>query len=550
MNVPNNTRPPAADVSPLRKFSALWLIPFLTLIVGAWMVYDDWSKRGPQITIEFSSAAGLEAGKTKIKTLEVDVGLVEEITLAPELDGVIVTARISLEFEHLLVDGSLFWVVQPNVSLSGVSGLGTILTGQYIQFAPGKSGKASRQFRGLDSPPITPVNTPGIHLTLVTQGDFYFSKGDLIHYQGITVGKVEDVEFDFSERKIYYKVFIEDPYQQLISSETRFWKASGIRAELTNTGFEIDIGPIDSLILGGISFTLPEGQFMSEPVPEDTLFYVYPNRQAIFEKHYLFSIQYWVLADGDLGGLNVGAPVMHRGLQVGKVLRTDYIPEGKSLLDKSLKIPILIEINPGRLGLPDSEESLKRATLDINNLVEQGLVATIKSQNFLLGSRMVDLLYDEEPGNVELGYFEGLVVIPSGINTLDKFTDSVEELLDKINDLPVAEAMAKLETLMDEGKATMASFRELADSADQLVGNDRNTELIEQFYATLAAIEDMADSFAADSQANRDLQRLLQSAAALLEELTPLMAELKNQPNGLIFPSRQPPEIEPRRKQP
>jgi paraquat-inducible protein B len=550
MNDPTDTQPNAARVAPLRRISALWLIPLVTLVVGGWMVYNDWSKQGPQITIEFGSAEGLERGKTRIKTLEVEVGQVEEITLNEELDGVIVTARIDFEFQHLLAEDSLFWVVQPNVSLSGVSGLGTILTGQYIQFTPGKAEKESRDFLGLDSPPITPVNTPGIHLSLVTQGDFYFSKGDLIHYQGIRVGQVEEMDFNFAERKIYYKVFIEAPYHQLISTETRFWKASGIRAELSGNGFELDVGPIDSLVLGGISFTVPEGQFAAEPVEENTLFHVYPNAKAIFEKHYLYSIQYWVLVEGNLGGLNVGSPVMHRGLQVGRVVRTDYIPEGRNLLDKSLKIPILIEINPGRLGLPDTEESLKRAAEDINKLISQSMVATIKSQNFLLGSRMVELVYDDQASNEELTYFNDLVVIPTGINTLDKFTDSVEEFLDKLNHLPVTEILAKLETLLDEGATTLVSIQDAAKSADELMASDTNTALVEQLTVTLAALEDMSNSFAADSQANQDLQRLLQSAAALLEELKPLMSQLKNQPSGLVFPSKQPAELEPQRKQP
>jgi len=550
MSTTNNTDPPVANVEPMRKISALWLIPIITLLVGAWMVYDDWSQRGPLITIEFASAEGLEEGITKIKTLDVEVGQVEKITLNRDLDGVIVTARINIEFKNLLREGSLFWVVQPNVSLSGVTGLGTILTGQYIRFAPGDAGQVTSDFRGLDSPPLTPVNAPGLRLKLVTHGDFYFSKGDLIHYQGIQVGKVEEVEFNFAERKIYYKVFIDAPYHQLISSEARFWKASGIRAGLTSEGFELDMGPIDSLLLGGISFTVPEGQFNSEPVAEDSLFYVYPNHSAIFEKQYLYSIQYWVMVQGNVGGLNVGAPVKHRGMQVGKVLRTDYIPEGRNLLDKSMSIPILIEINPGRLGLPDSEESLKRASADINNWIEQGLVATIKSQNFLLGSRMIDLQYDDNPQHAEVTYFKDLMVIPTGLDMLAKYTDSIDDFIDRINGLPIEQVLAKLEVLLDEGAATMVSIQSAARSADELVGDDRNAVLIEQLSGTLSALQELAESFAADSQANRDLLRLLQSTSALLEELKPLVSELKNQPNGLIFPTSQPAEIEPRRKEP
>jgi paraquat-inducible protein B len=542
--------PPLAKVAPLRRISPLWLIPFITLVVGAWMVYDDWSKQGPLITIEFSTAEGLEEGVTKIKTREVEVGQVEKITLNPDLNGVIVTARLNNEFRNLLVEGSRFWVVQPTISLSGISGLGTLMTGQYIRFSPGKSDTKVSHFRGLDSPPLTPMNTPGLHLTLTTDGNFSFAKGDLIHYKGINVGKIEDVELNFTERKIYYSVFITAPYHQLISSETRFWKASGIRAEMTSSGFQVEAGPIDSILLGGISFSIPEGQFASEPVAENSLFYIYPSRSAIFEKQYLFAIQYWVLAKDSVGGLSVGSPVMHRGIQVGKVLRTDYIPEGRNLLDKTMDIPILIEINPGRLGLPDSEESLERATADINTWINQGLVATIKTENFLLGSQLVDLRYEDSTSQPELNHFKDLVVIPTGVNTLEKFTDSIEALIAKINHLPLESVVEKLELLLDEGATTLASIQGLAKTGESLIGDERTTQLLEQLSGTLSALEETAQSFANDSQTNQDLQRTLQTISAFLAEMIPLITELKNQPSGLVFPTRPREETVPLRKQP
>ncbi len=550
MSNTRNNNPPPAKVTGLRRVSPLWLIPLLTLVVGAWMVYDDWSRQGPLITIEFPTAEGLEEGVTKIKTRDVEVGQVEEITLNSDLNGVIVTARMNSEFRTLLVEGSRFWVVAPTISLSGISGLGTLMTGQYIRFSPGKSEIRTSHFRGLDSPPLTPMNTPGLHLMLTTDGDFSFAKGDLVHYKGINVGKVEDVELNFLERKIYYNVFITAPYHQLISSETRFWKASGIRAELTGGGFQVEAGPIDSLLLGGISFSIPEGHFVSEPVAENSLFYVYPSRSAIFEKQYLFSIQYWVLAEGSVGGLSVASPVVHRGIQVGKVLRTDYIPEGRNLLDKNMNIPVLIEINPGRLGLPDSEESLARATADINTWISQGLVATIKSDNFLLGSQLVDLQYEEGTSQAELTYFMDLVVIPTGIDTLDQFTRSIEEFIAKINHLPLESVVSKLELVLDEGATTLVNFQELASTGDTLIGDERITELLVQLSGTLSALEVTAQSFANDSQTNQDLQRTLQQISGFLAEMIPLITELKNQPSGLIFPTSPREEPEPLRKQP
>ncbi len=541
---------PEATVSPLRRVSALWLIPIITLLVGAWMVYDTWSKQGQLITLEFSTAEGLEAGKTKIKTREVVVGQVEEITLNTTLDGVIVTARINNEFRHLLVEGSRFWVVQPTISLSGVSGLSTLLTGQFIRFSPGSGTKLTSHFTGLDSPPLTPLRTPGLRIILTSDGDFSFAKGDLIHYRGIAVGKIETVDINFADRKIYYSAFIQAPYHQLITGETRFWKASGIRAELTSQGLVVEADTLDTVILGGISFSTPEGQLAGETVADQSLFYVYPNRAAINDKQYLFSIRYWVMVKDSVGGLNVGAPVMHRGVQVGKVLRTDYVPDGGNLLDKTMDIPILIEINPGRLGLPDSEESLQRATADINTWISHGLTAIIKSQNLLLGQRMVSLTYDEAAGESELKFFKDLAVIPTGVDTIDKFTDSIEEFIAKMNHLPLESMIEKLEQMLEDGSSALASIKTLAQSGEALVKNDRNAQLIEQMTVTLTSIDAMAQSFSGDSQTIQELKNLLQSMATTFEELKPLIDELKNKPNSLIFAPDRAEEAVPMRKQP
>src|SRR5690606_12436751 len=103
--------------------------------------------------------------------------------------------------------------------------------------------------------PLTPAGTPGLHLTLVSDGDFSFSRGELIHYQGINVGKIEDVRYDLAGGRIYYDAFIEAPFHELITTETRFWKASGVQAELTSDGFRVESGTLDTLLMGGVSFT-------------------------------------------------------------------------------------------------------------------------------------------------------------------------------------------------------------------------------------------------------------------------------------------------------
>jgi paraquat-inducible protein B len=240
--------------------------------------------------------------------------------------------------------------------------------------------------------------------------------------------------------------------------------------------------------------------------------------------------------------------VQYRGVQIGEVLRTDYIPEGQTLLDKDMEIPVLIEINPGRLGLPDSEQSQQRARAEIDNWIQQGLTATISSQNFILGQRQIELAYDENNPNRELRTFADLHVIPSGQDTLQKFTDSIEQLISTLNNVPVENLTNKLDALLNEGQNTLLSVKELTDASKALVEDERNLALVEQINSTMASFETLAESFSADSRTNQEVMGLLQSLNSIIEEFKPLLTDLKNKPNSLILPSAISEEAIPTRK--
>ncbi len=547
-NIAEHSAP--AEVSGLKTYSGLWFIPLVTVLVGLWMAYGHWSSQGPLITIGFASADGLEEGKTKIKIRNVEVGKVETIRLNDELDGVQVTVRMNNEVEDLLVDGTQFWVVQPRIGLSGISGLGTLVSGQYIEFSPGEGEDELREFKGLDKPPLTPMGTPGLHVTLHTDGEFSFSEGDPIHYQGYIVGKIEDLYFNTTERRIYYNAFIEAPHHQLITTNTRFWNASGIRAELSSTGVTLQTGPIEALIQGGISFSVPEGEPLGEKVTERSYSYIYPSRSAIHEKKYNYAMQYVVMVSGSVGGLSVGAPVLYRGLPIGKVLRVDYLPEGRNLLDRDLEIPIFVEINPGRLGLPDSEEGLARAQLDMARWIKKGLKATLKSQSLLLGQQLIEITYDEHAPELELSYFNDMAVIPSGKDSFSKITDNIEGLLAKINEVPIESIGNNLEQLLQEGSEALAGFQRLAESGESVVLDVKSQELIKTLNQTMSEVGGLARSYANNSKTNDDIQHLLESMSAAFTELQPLLTELKNKPNALIFTGGLASEPQPERKKP
>src|SRR5262249_44931327 len=156
-------------------------------VIGLWLAYKTYSERGPEITITFQTANGLEAGKTEIRHKNVRLGLVEKVELTPDLARVIVTARMEKWMTHELTKDTRFWVVRPRLGLSGISGLDTLVSGSYIELDPG-AGEAERKFVGLEEPPVVRSDEPGREFLLLTNRLGNIGPGSPVFFRGISVG--------------------------------------------------------------------------------------------------------------------------------------------------------------------------------------------------------------------------------------------------------------------------------------------------------------------------------------------------------------------------
>ncbi|SFK48409.1 paraquat-inducible protein B [Nitrosomonas aestuarii] len=544
----NNSTEPAiekADVSRIKGISGLWLIPLITIAVGAWMVYDHWANQGPLITITFSSAEGLAVEKTKIKTRNVEVGKVVDISLNEDLDGVKVTARMSHEVRDMLADDSSFWLVQPTIGFSGVSGLSTIFSGQYIEFLPGKNDNIAEHFEGLDAPPLTPPGTPGLHVTLHTHGDFSFKEGDVILYKGFNVGQIEKVDINLDKRMIYYDAFIRAPYHELITTNTRFWKMSGISAEVTADGITLQAGTIQSLLQGGIAFSVPENERLGKRITEHAEYHIYPSQSAINEKHYDHSLRYVLLVNSNERGLSPGAPIYYRGIHVGKVLRSGDIEAGQHLLEQSMKIPVVLEVYPGSFGLEDSIQGKLEAEKHINQQLTEGLSATIKVSNFILGQQLIEINLPssstKQSKQHKINYHNNLVIIPVTLDGISHISAQLSELIEKINNLP-------LESVGKHAVQLLAQSTQTLHSIEKIAADMHDRELIASLNGTLHHAQELMSGFTAESSTNQELKRALATVADAFAELKPLLTQLKNKPDALIFSSDAKNEPEPTRK--
>jgi paraquat-inducible protein B len=185
---------PTATVEPRRgrrRFSLIWIIPVVTLLIGLWLVWDTLSKRGPLLTITFDSAEGLLAGQSHIKHKEVDLGTVTAVRLTKDMDHVAVTVQLTREATPLITDQTRFWVVRLRFFAGSISGLSTLLSGSYIDLLPSKAGtKGQTHFKGLETPPVLQTDVPGRTFMLKASRVGSVTLGSPIFYRDLQVGQI------------------------------------------------------------------------------------------------------------------------------------------------------------------------------------------------------------------------------------------------------------------------------------------------------------------------------------------------------------------------
>ena len=235
-------------VQPKRRINLVWLLPVIAGLLGIYMVVYTYLTEGPEITIVFSTAEGMTAGNTKIKGRSVEGGTVDAIVLAEDLEHVVVTASIDATAEKLLRDDTQFWVVRARVGPGGITGLATILSGGYIELAPGEGAPGRKHFDGLEDPPVTAAGAAGLHVILTSTKAGSVSAGDAVLFRGYRVGRVETAELDLEARVMNYSLFIEAPYDSLVSEGTRFWNASGLSLTAGTDGIDFEMSSLSSLI--------------------------------------------------------------------------------------------------------------------------------------------------------------------------------------------------------------------------------------------------------------------------------------------------------------
>ncbi|MEP5759897.1 MAG: MlaD family protein, partial [Litoreibacter sp.] len=352
--------PPPVNIIPARRsvwerISWVWLIPVFALVIAlgvAWQAYND---RGPIIRILFESAAGVKAGVTELKYRDVVVGVVEKVGFVDDLRRVFVDVRIGKEVASYVDSSASFWVVSPQVSVRGISGLDTVLSGVFIEGSwDGNADGTEHEFIGLESAPLIRPGERGLQIALRSKGNTNLAEDTPILYRGVEVGRMgqavisRDGGFTIAEAIIY------EPHDRLISKTTRFWDTSGFSFSIGPGGAELDFSSIATLISGGITFeTLVSGD---EPISDGTIFEVYDGiaeaKASVYNDSDVEPLEVSAIFLDNIAGLTVGAPVELSGLAVGEIINLNGIVDRQKFGDGRVRLKATMAIQPARLGLP------------------------------------------------------------------------------------------------------------------------------------------------------------------------------------------------------
>jgi paraquat-inducible protein B len=416
-------------------------------------------------------------------------------------------------------------VVRPRVGASGVSGLGTLISGAYIGLDPGQ-GKRALSFTGLEEPPPMISDAPGRRFSLRADSLGSVDQGSPVYYRGLRVGQVLGYTLDENHRTFTFEVFVDAPHDQLVRDTSRFWNASGIDVSVSSGGVEVATESLQSILAGGVAFDTPGIEGPGEEAAADHAFRLFESRRKVDEPVITERVPYLVEFSGSVGGLHAGSPVQFNGIPVGVVtdVRLEY-----DAASKRIGIPVTLDIEPQRIAVRGGTPP-REPYVGMRNLVAQGLRAQLETGNLLTGELVVDLAFHPEAPPAELrtdtGSFPEIPSVPADLETIKR---SVNQVLDKVAALPIDQLLARLDQTVQGVNGLTTQMPALTDSLRRTA--DAATTTLTTANGTLRSVDAMTGS---SSQLRLGAQGLIAELTGTARSFRALADYLERHPESLV----------------
>ncbi|QQA43586.1 MlaD family protein [Pelagovum pacificum] len=502
-------QPPEIPVKKARKslverISIVWIVPLMALLVALGVAWQSYVDQGPLITIVFDDASGIAADETEVRYRDVTVGVVEEVGFTDELNQVAVEVRLSKDVGDYVDEDATFWVVRPEVSAQGVTGLDTVLSGVFIEgIWDSEPGGLQDEFIGQSSAPLNRDGRDGLQIRLRVAGNARLTDRAPIEYRGIQVGRVGVAEVSEDGATIEADAIIFAPHDQLVTSATRFWDTSGFTFTIGTSGAEIDFSSLAQLVSGGISFgTVVSG---GEPVEDGSDFALYSDeataRASLFSEDDGGTLTFTAIFDENVSGLTVDAPVDFGGLRVGRVESINGVVNEERFGDSRVRLGATLQIRPSRLGLEDAVSQESALAFFEDRVENNNLRARLVTASLLTGGLKVELTeVDEiEPATIDLDG-DPNPIFPTAPAAVSDVQASAEGVLERVNALPIEElldsAIGALDNVSrlagsEDIRAVPGDVRALIADARGIIGSEQLQALPDQIGTVATEIESL-----------------------------------------------------------
>ncbi|MBB1626557.1 intermembrane transport protein PqiB [Achromobacter sp. UMC71] len=450
-----------------RRISWIWLVPAVAALGGLLLVLHAWLQAGPTATIAFRTAESLEAGKTQVRFKEVVVGVVERVALNADRSGVVATIRLNQDAADLLRDGTAFWVVRPRLTLNGVSGLSTLLSGAYIGVDPagprkdGARPAAKSAFTGLETPPQVAQDRSGKRYALHASDLGSLEIGSPVYYRRVAVGEVIGYQLDSGGSGVTVEVFVDAPYDAHVNAGSRFWNAGGIDFTVDSRGLKVRSQSLLSVAIGGMAFETFDAR-ERPPAPPGTAFALFPNEEAARAQPDGQPLRIRMRFDQSVRGLAVGAPIDGFGAALGQVDAIGLEFDNATGLFYAVVSATVYPERLGRQALGDVREytgpDLARPSGRLMTaLVERGLRAQLRIGNLLTGQLYVALAVFPDAAPVAFK-MEEVPFLPTVPNNLDQLQQQISRIMTRLDKVPFDSIGIELSGLL---RATSSLARRL-----------------------------------------------------------------------------------------
>lgn len=521
--------PTAAPAVKTRRFnvSLVWIVPIIAALVGASMLISNGLNAGPQIEISFETAMGLEANKTQVKYKNVVIGQVTAIALSDDRSHVVATVDLNKSAEGFTAEDSVFWVVRPRIGANGISGVDTLLSGAFIGADAGSSEERKRQFVGKETPPAITYGEQGKRFTLHTEDLGSLDIGSPVYYRRIEVGQVVSYQLAEDGKGVDVEIFVHAPNDKFVTTDTRFWNASGIDLTVGASGLKVNTESLSTILAGGVAFVEPKYSPNATPATERSRFDLFADQETALappdgEPRYI-SMSF----NQSLRGLAVNAPVEFLGVNIGRVVSVNLDYDAKT---KSFPSVVGAVIYPDRLGKAHEKllkemgtEDDERSAKLMSAFVKQGLRAQARSANLITGQLYISLSFLPNAAPVAFDVAARPLRIPTVPGSLDKVQEQLQGVVDKISKLPLDEIANNLNGSLSEMQKTLRQVN--AEVLPQMRGT------LQQTQKTLAAAN---STFADDSPERQQLGQAMDEVQRTARSVRVLTDFLSRNPEALI----------------